>query len=40
MIDNETRRKLRELSLDEVVDIIDAQEKDPATLLLSFDERE
>lgn len=39
MIDNETRRKLRELSHDEVIDIIDAQEKDPATLLLSFDER-
>ena len=39
MIDNETRRKLRELNLSEMVDILDSQDKNPITLSYSFDER-
>ena len=39
MIDQETIRKLRELNLSEVVDILEVQERDTATTLLPFDER-
>lgn len=39
MIDQETIRKLRELNLSEVVDILQVQERDTATTLLPFDER-
>lgn len=39
MIDEETKRKLRELNLEPVIDILKVQEHDPGTLLEPFDER-
>lgn len=39
MIDQETIRKLRELNIGEVVDILEAQSKDSTILMYSFDER-
>lgn len=39
MIDNDTIRKLRELNIGEIVDILEAQQKDSTVLMYSFDER-
>ena len=39
MINEETKRKLREMNLNDVIDILDVQQKDPLTLSLTFDER-
>lgn len=39
MIDNDTIRKLRELNIGEIVDILEVQQKDSVILLYSFDER-
>lgn len=39
MMNEETRRKLREMNLYEFVEILDIQQKDPSTISLSFDER-
>ena len=39
MINDETRRKLRELGMNEFVEILDVQQNDPFTVSLSFDER-
>lgn len=39
MINDETRRKLREMNLGEIVSGLDVQQSDPATLGLSFDDR-
>lgn len=39
MIDNETKRKLREMNMPEMIDIIESQDRNPATTGYSFDER-
>ena len=39
MIDEETRRKLRELSMGEMVDALDMQDSDPSCASVPFDER-
>ena len=39
MIDQETIRKLREMNLNEFVEILEVQEKDSGILTLPFDER-
>lgn len=39
MIDEETRRKLRELGLSEMVEVLDVQAKDDSYMTFSFDER-
>lgn len=39
MINEETRRKLRELSLEEMINALDLQDKDPNYLHLSFEDR-
>ena len=39
MMDNETRRKLREMNLSEIITALEIQQNDPATVALSFDER-
>ncbi len=39
MINDETKRKLRELNLSEVISGLEFQQSDPATLDLTFDER-
>lgn len=39
MIDQETARKLREMNLNEFIDILEVQEKDSTILTLPFDER-
>lgn len=39
MIDEETRRKLRELDMDEMVEALDLQETDRTCTSMSFDER-
>lgn len=39
MINEETRRKLREINMGEAVSGLEAQQADPATMSLSFDER-
>jgi DNA replication protein DnaC len=39
MINDETRRKLRELNLSETIDVIDDMERDVSYISLSFDER-
>ena len=39
MLNEETRRKLRELNLSEMIDAIDSQSKDSSYITLSFEER-
>lgn len=39
MLNDETKRKLRELNIGEIIDAMDFQEQDPTTITLSFDER-
>lgn len=39
MLNDETKRKLRELNIGEIIDAIDFQNQDPVTVNLSFDER-
>lgn len=39
MLNEETKRKLRELNIGEVIDAIEFQNQDPVTVTLSFDER-
>lgn len=39
MLNDETKRKLRELNIGEVIDAIDFQNQDPVTVTLPFDER-
>jgi hypothetical protein len=39
MINDETRRKLRELNLSETIDVIDDMDRDVSYISLSFDER-
>ena len=39
MIDEETRRKLRELGMAEMVEALDLQESDKTTMAVPFDER-
>ena len=39
MINDETRRKLRELNLGEIITILEIQQEDPATPTWTFDER-
>lgn len=39
MINEETRRKLRELNMGEFVSGLELQQSDPSTISLSFDER-
>ena len=39
MIDEETIRKLRELNLDDIVDILEVQQKDVDILVQPFDDR-
>lgn len=39
MLNTETRRKLRELNLEEMIQLIDQQQKDAHTLHLTFEER-
>ena len=39
MLNDETKRKLRELNLSEVIDAVEFQSQDPVTITLSFDER-
>ena len=39
MIDEETRRKLRELNMGEMVDALDLQESDRTSMAVPFDER-
>lgn len=39
MINEETRRKLRELNIGEFVSGLELQQTDPATIALTFDER-
>lgn len=39
MINDETRRKLREMNFGEAVAGLEAQQSDPATVSLPFDER-
>lgn len=39
MIDEETRRKLRELSMGEMVEALDLQEADRTSMAVPFDER-
>ena len=39
MINEETRRKLREINLDEAIKGLEVQQADPATIALPFDER-
>lgn len=39
MIDEETRRKLRELSMGEMVEALDLQEADGTSMAVPFDER-
>lgn len=39
MINEETRRKLREINLGEAIKGLEVQQADPATIALPFDER-
>ena len=39
MLSEETRRKLREMNLGELVEALDLQEKQPEYMALSFDDR-
>jgi len=39
MLNEETRRKLREMNLGELVEALDLQEKQPEYMALSFDDR-
>ena len=39
MLNDETKRKLRELNIGEMIDAIEFQNQDPVTITLSFDER-
>ena len=39
MLNEETRRKLREMNFGELVEALDLQEKQPEYLALTFDER-
>ena len=39
MINEETRRKLREINLGEAITGLEVQQADPATIALPFDER-
>lgn len=39
MLNDETKRKLRELNIGEMIDAIKFQNQDPVTITLSFDER-
>ena len=39
MINEETRRKLRELSLEEMINALDIQDRDPSYLHLPFEDR-
>lgn len=39
MINEETRRKLRELSLEEMMNALDMQDRDPSYLHLPFEDR-
>ena len=39
MINDETKRKLRELNMQELVDALAFQQLEPATIKLKFDER-
>ncbi|MFV0341453.1 MAG: ATP-binding protein [Anaerocolumna sp.] len=39
MINDETKRKLRELNLDEIITVLELQQSDINTVTLSFDER-
>ena len=39
MIDEETRRKLREMNMGEMVDALDLQESDRTTMAVPFDDR-
>lgn len=39
MLNDETKRKLRELNIGEVIEAIDFQNRDPATIALPFEER-
>ncbi|MBO5621786.1 MAG: ATP-binding protein, partial [Butyrivibrio sp.] len=39
MINEETRRKLRELNISELTVALETQQRDPQTVKLSFDER-
>lgn len=39
MIDEETRRKLRELGMSEMVEALDLQESDKASMVMVFDDR-
>lgn len=39
MIDQETRRKLREMGLGEMVEALDLQDSDATSMALPFDER-
>ena len=39
MINEETRRKLRELAMEEMVTALDLQESDPGYLHMSFEDR-
>lgn len=39
MVNSETKRKLREMNLSEIITALEIQQNDPATIALSFDER-
>ena len=39
MINDETKRKLRELNMPELIDVLELQQLEPATLKLKFDDR-
>ena len=39
MLNEETKRKLRELNIGELITAIEFQQQDPTTVSLSFDER-
>ena len=39
MINDESKRKLRELNMSELIDALEIQQLEPATLKLKFDDR-
>ena len=39
MLNDETKRKLRELNIGEIIDAIDFQNQNPATVTLPFEDR-